>query len=319
MTSSFLEVNEVSKRFPLKGGGMIHAVSDVSFSLEKGETLGIVGESGCGKSTLGRLILRLIEPSEGSVRFRGKEVTILPNDQLREMRRHMQMIFQDPFSSLDPRMRVAALIEEPLIIHGVGSREERAQEVEKLLRVVGLPDEAAKRYPHEFSGGQRQRICIARALALHPELIVADEPVSALDVSIQSQILNLMMTLKRERELSYIFVSHNLAVVKYVSDKVAVMYLGKIVEMAEAETLYADPKHPYTQALIAAIPEPQVEEERRGVALRGELPSPEKPPTGCHFHPRCPNTMERCKREVPATTTLEVNGNKRTVACHLYA
>jgi oligopeptide/dipeptide ABC transporter ATP-binding protein len=234
------------------------------------------------------------------------------------MRRHVQMIFQDPYASLDPRMRVGALIEEPLVIHGRGTRGERDREVARLLDAVGLPAEAAVRYPHEFSGGQRQRICIARALALHPDLIVADEPVSALDVSIQSQILNLLVDLRRERGLSYLFISHNLAVVKYVSDTVAVMYLGRIVEMGVSEVLYAEPKHPYTQALLAAIPEPDPGRVRRGVPLQGELPSPENPPGGCRFHPRCPLAMDRCRSVAPAVRQLGTRAQPHLVECHLY-
>ena len=318
MTVHLLDVQGLSKTFPLKGGRFIRAVDGVSFTQAQGETIGIVGESGCGKSTLGRLILRLIEPTAGDVRFRGKDITLLPADAMRAMRRHMQMIFQDPYASLDPRMRVGDLIEEPLVIHAIGTKAERAQEVARLLDTVGLPTEAARRYPHEFSGGQRQRISIARALALHPELIVADEPVSALDVSIQSQVLNLLMDLKRERGLSYLFISHNLAVVKYVSDTLAVMYLGRIVELGSTESVYADPKHPYTQALLAAIPEPDPDRARDRVPLQGELPSPEHPPTGCPFHPRCPQAMDRCRREVPLPLERGTKGQSHRVACHLY-
>ncbi len=319
MTQPLLDVVELGKRFALKGGRQLQAVDGVSFTLVAGQTLGIVGESGCGKSTLGRLILRLIEPSSGSVRFRGEDLTLLPADRLRTMRRHLQMIFQDPYASLDPRMRVGALIEEPLVIHGIGTAGERTREVARLLDTVGLPAEAALRYPHEFSGGQRQRICIARALALQPELIVADEPVSALDVSIQSQVLNLLMDLKRERGLSYLFISHNLAVVKYVSDVVAVMYLGRIVEIGAARELYAEPKHPYTRALLAAIPEPDPLRLRDHATVQGELPSPESPPTGCRFHPRCPQAMERCKSVSPATLQVGTRERPHWVECHLHA
>jgi oligopeptide/dipeptide ABC transporter ATP-binding protein len=318
MTVHLLEVQGLSKTFALKGGRSIRAVDDVSFVQTRGETIGIVGESGCGKSTLGRLILRLIEPTAGDVRFLGKDITLLPAEAMRAMRRHMQMIFQDPYTSLDPRMRVGSLIEEPLVIHGIGTPGERAREVARLLDTVGLPAEAARRYPHEFSGGQRQRICIARAIALHPQLIVADEPVSALDVSIQSQVLNLLMDLKRERSLSYLFISHNLAVVKYVSDTIAVMYLGRIVEMGSTESIYADPKHPYTQALLAAIPEPDPDRARDRVPLQGELPSPEHPPAGCPFHPRCPRAMDRCRSEVPAALERGTRDRPHRVACHLY-
>jgi oligopeptide/dipeptide ABC transporter ATP-binding protein len=320
VSAAMLEVADLVKAFPVKGGrGVIHAVNGVSFTQTRGETIGIVGESGCGKSTLGRLILQLIRPTSGDVRFLGKQLTLLPEAELRAMRRHMQMIFQDPFASLDPRMRVGALVEEPLVIHDLGSRAERAKEVARLLETVGLPASAAQRYPHEFSGGQRQRICIARALALHPELIVADEPVSALDVSIQSQILNLLMDLKRSRGLSYLFISHNLAVVKYVSDTVAVMYLGRIVEMGPAETLYAEPRHPYTRALISAIPEPEPERVSEVVPLQGELPSPEHPPQGCRFHPRCPLAMDKCRTTPPPSVQLGTRTAPHMVECHLFA
>lgn len=320
MSASFLEVSDLVKSFPVKGGhGVIHAVNGVSFTQARGETVGIVGESGCGKSTLGRLILQLIRPTSGDVRFLGRQLTLLPERELRGMRRHMQMIFQDPFASLDPRMRVGTLVEEPLLIHGLGTRPEREKEVARLLETVGLPAEAARRYPHEFSGGQRQRVCIARALALHPELIVADEPVSALDVSIQSQILNLLMDLKRSRGLSYLFISHNLAVVKYVSDTVAVMYLGRIVEMGPAETLYADPRHPYTRALISAIPEPEPERVSSLVSLQGELPSPEHPPQGCRFHPRCPMATEKCRTTAPVPVQVGTRDAPHMVECHLFS
>jgi oligopeptide/dipeptide ABC transporter ATP-binding protein len=316
--STLLEVTDLAKAFPLKGGGAIHAVNGVSFEQAAGETIGIVGESGCGKSTLGRLILQLIRPSSGSVRFRGKDLTLLSETAMRPMRRHLQMIFQDPYASLDPRMRVGALIEEPLVIHGIGTRAERERAVAELLETCGLPAEAAARYPHEFSGGQRQRVCIARALALSPELIVADEPVSALDVSIQSQILNLMMALKRSRGLSYLFISHNLAVVKYVSDRLAVMYLGRVVEMGPAEDIYADPRHPYTRALIAAVPVPEPDRPRDHAVVQGDLPSPENPPPGCRFHPRCPHATERCRTEAPKPVQVGTRERPHFVECHLY-
>jgi oligopeptide transport system ATP-binding protein len=322
MTAPLLDVIELSKDFALKGGRKLQAVDRVSFSLRQGQTLGIVGESGCGKSTLGRLILRLIEPSSGSVRFMGQDVTLLPPPLLREMRKHMQVIFQDPQAALNPRMTVGRLIEEPLVIHRMGSATERAREVARLLETVGLPSETASKYPHEFSGGQRQRICIARALALKPQLIVADEPVSALDVSIQSQILNLMADLQRESGLAYLFISHNLAVVKYVSDAVAVMYLGRIVEMGEAAQVFVEPKHPYTQALLAAIPEPEPlesQEKAGGVPLLGELPSPDKLPTGCRFHTRCIHAMDRCAIEPPQSIQVGTNVAPHWVECHLWS
>ncbi len=314
-----LEVDSLVKTFPNRnGGGGIHALNHVSFTQRRGETIGIVGESGCGKSTLGRTILQLIRPTSGDVRFLGKQLTLLPDEALRQMRRHMQMIFQDPFASLDPRMNVATLIAEPLVIHRLGTAAEQATEVARLLETVGLPAEAAKRYPHEFSGGQRQRICIARALALHPELIVADEPVSALDVSIQSQILNLLNVLKRDRGLTYLFISHNLAVVKYVADTVAVMYLGRIVEMGPAEQIYENPKHPYTQSLIAAIPPLQPGSGHAAPPLQGEAPDPEHPPTGCAFHPRCPHAMARCATEAPKAVDIAPGSGRHAVACHLH-
>ncbi|MEI7969740.1 MAG: oligopeptide/dipeptide ABC transporter ATP-binding protein [Betaproteobacteria bacterium] len=315
--STLLQVDDLVRVFPLKGGGAIRAVDGVTFDQAAGETIGIVGESGCGKSTLGRLILQLIRPSGGSVRFRGKDLTLLSEPAMRPMRRHLQMIFQDPYASLDPRMSIGALIDEPLLIHGVGTRAERRRAVAALLETCGLPAEAASRYPHEFSGGQRQRVCIARALALSPELIVADEPVSALDVSIQSQILNLMMGLTRERGLSWLFISHNLAVVKYVSDRLAVMYLGRIVEMGPSEDIYADPRHPYTRALIAAVPEPDPDRVRAHAVLQGDLPSPEAPPSGCRFHPRCPHAMQRCRTEVPKPVQVGAPGRSHLVECHL--
>jgi oligopeptide/dipeptide ABC transporter ATP-binding protein len=313
-----LEVDSLVKDFPVRGGrGVLHAVNTVSFRQRRGETLGVVGESGCGKSTLGRTVLQLLKPTSGSVRLLGRELTILPAEPLRQMRRHMQMIFQDPYSSLDPRMTVAALIAEPLLIHGIGTPAERDAEVGRLLDTVGLPAEAARRHPHEFSGGQRQRICIARALALHPEFIVADEPVSALDVSIQSQILNLLNALKRDRGLTYLFISHNLAVVKYVADTVAVMYLGRIVEMGAAEDLYADPKHPYTRTLISAIPRMAPGTGALESPPAGDLPNPESPPGGCTFHPRCPHAMEKCRTTPPALTARGGTGTPHAVACHL--
>jgi oligopeptide/dipeptide ABC transporter ATP-binding protein len=320
-----LEVTDLAKRFTLKGTrSVLRAVDGVSFRLARGATLGVVGESGCGKSTLGRLVLRLIEPTEGSVRFMGRELTLLPAEPLRQMRRHMQMIFQDPLASLDPRLAIGALLEEPLAIHGIGTAAERRATVARLLDTVGLPADAAKRHPHEFSGGQRQRICIARALTLAPDLIVADEPVSALDVSIQSQILNLLGDLKRERGLTYVFISHNLAVVKYVSDVVAVMYLGRIVETGAAEDVFARPLHPYTQALLAAIPEPDPTRDRSTSAARleGELPAPDAPPSGCRFHPRCPQAIARCRSEAPKPVTVSrgagASAAAHVVECHLH-
>jgi oligopeptide transport system ATP-binding protein len=321
MTAPLLDVIELSKSFRLRDGRQLSAVDRVSFSLRKGQTLGIVGESGCGKSTLGRVILRLIEPSSGSVRFMGHDVTLLPPSRLREVRKHMQVIFQDPHAALDPRMTVGRLIEEPLVIHRIGSVAERQSEVARLLETVGMPAESAARYPHEFSGGQRQRICIARALALKPQLIVADEPVSALDVSVQSQVLNLLTDLQRKNDLAYLFISHNLAVVKYVSDTVAVMYLGRVVEMGEASQVFEMPKHPYTQALLGAIPDPEPAKQRVAasvVPLKGELPSPDKLPTGCRFHTRCVHCMDRCRVDVPQPVQVGTANNPHWVECHLW-
>lgn len=321
MTAPLLDVIELSKSFRLRDGRQLQAVDRVSFSLRKGQTLGVVGESGCGKSTLGRVILRLIEPSSGSVRFMGHDVTLLPPPLLREVRKHMQVIFQDPQAALDPRMTVGRLIEEPLVIHRIGSVAERQSEVARLLETVGMSAESATRYPHEFSGGQRQRICIARALALKPQLIVADEPVSALDVSVQSQVLNLLTDLQRKNDLSYLFISHNLAVVKYVSDAVAVMYLGRVVEMGEASQVFETPKHPYTQALLAAIPDPEPAKQRVAasvVPLSGELPSPDKLPSGCRFHTRCLQCMDRCRVDAPQPVQVGTANNPHWVECHLW-
>jgi oligopeptide/dipeptide ABC transporter ATP-binding protein len=315
-----LQVDELAKTFALKGGGAIQAVHGVSFAQAAGEVIGIVGESGCGKSTLGRLVLQLVRPSAGSVRFRGKDLTLLSETALRPLRRHLQMIFQDPYAALDPRMRIGTLLEEPLVIHRIGTRAERSRAVAELLETCGLAAETVARYPHELSGGQRQRVCIARALALSPELVVADEPVSALDVSIQSQILNLLMALKRSRGLAYLFISHNLAVVKYVSDRLAVMYLGRIVEMGSADVIYADPRHPYTRALIAAVPEPEPDRQRmRTLVPQGELPSPERPPSGCRFHPRCPEATSRCRSDVPKPMQVGSPQRPHWVECHLYS
>lgn len=321
MSTPLLDVIELSKSFTLKGGRQLQAVDRVSFTLTQGQTLGVVGESGCGKSTLGRLILRLMEPTGGSVRFKGHDLTLMPPERMREMRKHLQVIFQDPQGALDPRMTVGRLIEEPLVIHRVGNVTVRVAEVARLLETVGLPAEAASRYPHEFSGGQRQRICIARALALKPELIVADEPVSALDVSIQSQVLNLLIDLQRKRGLSYLFISHNLAVVKYVSDVVAVMYLGRVVEMGAADFVFTEPKHPYTLALLAAIPEPDpdlVSVQGLGGQLLGELPGPDSLPTGCRFHTRCKQAMELCRTKAPKTVQVSTSFSPHWVECHLW-
>jgi oligopeptide/dipeptide ABC transporter ATP-binding protein len=314
-----LELVDVVKHFPSKDGrGMARAVDGVSLTLGRGETLGIVGESGSGKSTLARLMLRLIEPTAGAVHFDGEDLTRLGARALRAKRRDMQIVFQDPYASLDPRLAVGAIIAEPLEIHGIGSRADRRRRVAELLDLVGLEADAASRYPHEFSGGQRQRIGIARAIALEPKLVVLDEPVSALDVSIQSQILNLLLDLKERLQLSYVFISHDLAVVEHVSDRVAVMYLGHIVETTAAEALYAKPAHPYTEALMSAAPEPDPERRAQRIVLSGDPPSPESPPPGCRFHPRCPKVMEQCKSIPPATRDIGANGLRHLVNCHLY-
>lgn len=314
-----LRVDELAKHFPARGGkGTLRAVDGVSFTLRSGETLGIVGESGCGKSTLARTILRLVEPTAGRIEFDGTDLRALGQRALRAMRREMQIVFQDPFASLDPRLKVGAIVAEPLEIHRIGDRASRRRMVLELLETVGLEAEAAERYPHEFSGGQRQRIGVARALALRPKLIIADEPVSALDVSIQSQILNLLVALKRQFSLSYIFISHDLAVVEHVSDSVAVMYLGRIVETASADDIFARPSHPYTEALVSAVPRPETTRRAGRIVLAGEMPNPETPPPGCPFHPRCPKAMDICRTTVPAERDIGRSGRRHLVRCHLY-
>jgi oligopeptide/dipeptide ABC transporter ATP-binding protein len=319
-----LSVRNLVKRFPIKGGilsrevASVQAVSDVSFDIRRGETLGLVGESGCGKSTLGRSLLRLIEPTSGQVIFKGQDVTKLPTQDLRKLRRQMQIIFQDPYASLNPRMTVEEILGEPIDIHGlVKSRTDRRARILKLLDMCGLRREAISRYPHEFSGGQRQRICIARALAVEPEFIVCDEPVSALDVSIQAQIVNLLMDLQKELGLTYLFIAHDLKVVEHISNRVAVMYLGKIAELASAEELYADPKHPYTRALLSAIPLPDPTYRKERIILRGDVPSPINPPSGCYFNPRCPIAQANCKVDAPHLRDLgKPGGQPHLVSCH---
>lgn len=300
-----VQVKDLVKYFPVKGGilqrvvAWVQAVDHVSFTIREGETVGLVGESGCGKTTVGRCILRLIEPTGGSILFEGVDVMTLRGTELKEMRRNMQIIFQDPYSSLDPRMPIGESIAEGLHIHNIGTPKERFEIVIEMLRKVGLEDYHARRYPHEFSGGQRQRIGIARALALKPKFIVADEPVSALDVSIQSQVLNILKELQREFGLTYLFIAHNLSVVEHISDRVAVMYLGKLAEFAERRELFRNPLHPYTQALMSAIPIPDPKLKRERIILQGDVPSPLNPPKGCRFHPRCPVAMEHCSVEEP--------------------
>jgi|SRR5690625_1758050 len=319
--SQLLEVRNLEKYFAIKGGvfgrkiGEVKAVDGVSFHVNKGETLGIVGESGCGKSTTGKSILRLIEPTAGEVIFEGQNLLTLSKEDMRKMRRDIQIIFQDPYASLNPRHTVEKIIGEPLLVHGMTSAKERKERVIELLEVVGLQAHHRSRYPHQFSGGQRQRIGIARALANNPKLIICDEPVSALDVSVQSQILNLMEDLQKKFQLTYIFIAHDLSVVKHISDRIGVMYLGKMVELADKEELYETPKHPYTKALLSAIPLPDPDEYRERIILKGDVPSPSNPPKGCPFHTRCPKAMDICKEISPH---YQLINDKHYVACHLY-
>jgi oligopeptide/dipeptide ABC transporter ATP-binding protein len=294
MAENLVEIRDLVKEFPVRGGllqrqiGAVRAVAGVDLDIVRGESLGLVGESGCGKTTLGRMLVRLLEPTSGTITFDGQDITHLSGSELKPFRKRVQIIFQDPYGSLDPRTQVGDAIAEGLRLHGVDSRDERRERVERMLELVGLNAGHAGRYPHEFSGGQRQRIGIARALILEPDLVVADEPVSALDVSVQAQVLNLLKELQSELDLTLLFVAHNLGVVEHISDRVAVMYLGRIVELADRDSLYANPVHPYTEALLSAIPIPDPDRPRNRQILQGEIPSPLNPPTGCHFHPRCP-------------------------------
>ncbi|MCO1600397.1 ABC transporter ATP-binding protein [Desulfosporosinus nitroreducens] len=319
-TETLLKVENLKKYFPVKKGiavqryvGDLKAVDGVSFEIRRGETLGLVGESGCGKSTIGRVILRLLEPSKGKVIFEGKVLNELSHEEMRKMRSQMQMIFQDSYASLNPRMRVGDIIAEPILIQGVSNRAEREKRVCKILDVVGLSPYHGARYPHEFSGGQRQRIGIARALALNPKLIICDEPVSALDLSIQAQLINLLEDLQKEYHLTYLFIAHDLSVVKHISNRVAVMYLGKIAELANSEELYKNPQHPYTIALLSAIPVPDPTVKKDRIILKGDVPSPVNPPSGCRFHTRCPKVQTICKEQDPNFRDI---GNDHFVACH---
>jgi len=316
-----LSVSDLKVHFPIKKGlfsriiGYVYAVDGISFTLKKGETIGLVGESGCGKTTTGMGILRLIEPTSGKVMFDGMDATQMTKSQLRALRRQMQIIFQDPYSSLNPRMTVNQIISDPMGIHNVYQGREREERIAYLLEKVGLTPEQGRRYPHEFSGGQRQRIGVARALALNPQLIIGDEPVSALDVSIQAQIINLLIDLQQEFQLSYIIIAHDLAVVEHICDRIAVMYLGKIVEMASYRDLYTDAKHPYTEALLSAVPVPDPRKARGKTILIGDVPSPINPPPGCHFHPRCSYRMDQCDKAEPILKDI---GGHHYVACYLH-
>jgi len=324
MSEYLLEVNNLKMHFPVYGGifrrqtGKVHAVDGISLKIKAGETVGLVGESGCGKTTVGRAVLRLYNLSGGEVLFEGNNISGMTQGELRLLRRNMQMIFQDPFESLDARQTIGEIIEEPFIIHKTGTAETRRNETEKLLSRVGLSGSAVTRFPHEFSGGQRQRIGIARAIALKPKLIICDEPVSALDVSIQSQILNLLLDLQSEMNLTYLFIAHDLSVVKHISDNIAVMYLGKIVEYTDADSVYKSPLHPYTQALISAIPVPDPSVRKQKMVLHGDVPSPLNPPPGCRFHTRCPFAFGRCRSEEPGLLPAPgTRDDQHLAACHL--
>ncbi|HLQ96745.1 MAG TPA: dipeptide ABC transporter ATP-binding protein [Pseudogracilibacillus sp.] len=321
MNKPLLKVNNLKKHFPIHGGilgktvGHVKAVNDVSFEVHEGETLGIVGESGCGKSTTGRMLVRLLEATEGSIEFSGTNLNALSPKDMRKTRRDIQMVFQDPYASLNPRHTIEKILSEPLLVHGIGDAKERKKKVQEFLEIVGLNALHAKRYPHQFSGGQRQRIGIARALMTNPQLIIADEPVSALDVSIQAQVLNLMQDLQKKFSLTYIFIAHDLGVVRHISDRIGVMYLGKMVEMSDAEELHENPLHPYTQALLSAVPVPDPDFQKEETVLEGDMPSPANPPSGCAFHTRCPFKMDICTKEEPAYREVQ---DGHFAACHLY-
>ncbi len=309
-----LQANHIKKYFQGRGKNVVKAVDDVSITIHKGETLGLVGESGCGKSTFGRTLLRLIEPTEGEILYDGQDILKLKDKEMRMMRQHMQMVFQNPYSALNPRMSILEAVRAPLDIFNIGSKDERYDRCVEMLKYVGFEEYQIYRYPHEFSGGQRQRVVIARALISQPDFIVCDEPVSALDVSVRAQVLNLMREINQERGVAYLFISHDLSVVKHVSDRIAVMYLGNLVELAECDELYANPKHPYTQALLSAIPIPDPDVAVERIPLIGDLPSPMNPPSGCRFHTRCKYATQRCRQERPE---FRYDENGHGVACHL--
>ena len=315
-----LDVIDLKKHFPISKGllsrdsGKVYAVDGVSFHINQGETLGLVGESGCGKSTVGRTVLRLLDPTDGSIKLNGRDITHLSKTDMRPVRREMQIIFQDPYSSLNPRMTAGGIVEEMLRVHGIGTPAERKEQTAELFERVGLRQAQLESFPHEFSGGQRQRIGIARALALNPKVIIGDEPVSALDVSIQAQVINLLMDLQAEFNLSYLYIAHDLAVVEHISDRIAVMYLGRIVEYTDKKTLFTNPQHPYTEALLSAVPIPDPTIRRKKTILQGDVPSPIKPPSGCHFHTRCPYAEAHCTVDVPQ---LKEFGPGHVVSCHL--